>query len=468
MVGISKYGAYVPVYRMGKGTEAWTARGERAVTSFDEDSITMAVAAGMDCLGDADTNKIDALYFASTTSPYKEKLAATVVAKALALRPDAFTVDFAGSLRSGTAALKAAVDAVKAGSAKNILVTIADQRTPQPRSGEDETFGDGAAAFLVSATGVIATIDDVASVFEEIYDVWRIDGDVFPRTSEDRFIAEEGYFKATKAAATAVMARNKLSPKDFAQLIVYANTARRQTEMCKNLSFDDKTQMAPAFFGTVGDTGTALVPMMLAALLEKAKAGQKVLVVSYGQGSDAMIITATKDGAKPAGTHGMSGYMASKRLLPSYLTYLRWRNLVSVAPPAKRPPLKIPGMAALWREGNRNISLIGCKCKKCGTIQYPEERVCTQCQAQDQMEPYKMSRKAHLFTHANDYLGPVPDSPMVLSVVDFDGGGRGMFMMTDRDINQIKIGMPLEMSFRRLHTVEGIHNYFWCAIPARS
>ena len=56
----------------------------------------------------------------------------------------------------------------------------------------------------------------------------------------------------------------------------------------------------------------------------------------------------------------------------------------------------------------------------------------------------------------------------MISVINFDGGGRMLCSMTDRDINEVKVGMPLELSFRRLYTADGIHNYFWKAIPVRS
>jgi 3-hydroxy-3-methylglutaryl CoA synthase len=467
MVGITRFGAYVPYYRLGVGTEAWKGRGERAIASFDEDSITMAVAAGLDCLDGADTGSIDALYFASTTSPFKEKQAATLAARAIDLRSDIFTIDFAGSTRAGTAALKAAVDAVRAGTAGKVMVVMADERVPRPRSEFDASFGDGAAAFVIGDEGVVAEVEDICSYSHEIYDVWRVDGAVFPRSAEDRFVFQEGHLKAMKRAASSLMTRMGLSPTDFSKLVVYAQTQRRHTEMCRALGFDDKSQLAPSFFGQMGDTGCAFVPMMLVAALEEAKAGERILAVSYGEGADAIALKTT-DGLQGSGNgRGMKGYLAAKRILPSYLDYLRWRGLVDLAHAATRPPLKIPAVHALHREVQRNIALYGVKCLSCGTIQYPDERVCTSCQAKDNMEPAKMSKKTSLFTYSMDYLGPTLDPPLVLVVVDFEGGGRGMFSMTDRDIDEIKVGMTLEMSFRRLHTVEGIHNYYWCAVPVR-
>ena len=111
MAGIASYGAYIPLYRLDRAeiTKAWGGQfpvpGEKAVASYDEDSITMAYAAAADCLTGIDRKKVGGLYFASTTSPYKEKQASTTIAGALALGTEIRTADFSGSLRAGTIAL---------------------------------------------------------------------------------------------------------------------------------------------------------------------------------------------------------------------------------------------------------------------------------------------------------------------------------------------------------------------------
>ena len=69
MVGIVRFGAYVPLHRLGKETDGWTTAGERATANFDEDSITMAVAAALDCLEGVDRKRVDGVFFASTSSP---------------------------------------------------------------------------------------------------------------------------------------------------------------------------------------------------------------------------------------------------------------------------------------------------------------------------------------------------------------------------------------------------------------
>ena len=130
--------------------------GERSVASWDEDSLTMAVEACLDCLSGFDPKEIDGLLFASVSSPFKEKQVASMIAAALDLRNDIFTSDITTSTRAGTQAIKAACDAVNSGSARKALVTIADCRLAMPSSEFEQMFGDAAVAFLIGDDGVIA------------------------------------------------------------------------------------------------------------------------------------------------------------------------------------------------------------------------------------------------------------------------------------------------------------------------
>ena len=63
MPGIISYGAYVPLWRLPRGAIVKGLRGEKAVANFDEDSITMSVAAARGCLDDVDREGIDGLFF---------------------------------------------------------------------------------------------------------------------------------------------------------------------------------------------------------------------------------------------------------------------------------------------------------------------------------------------------------------------------------------------------------------------
>ena len=182
MIGIAAYGAYVPKYRLGRDTLGWNSTQERAVANFDEDSVTMAVAAGQESLRGKDRQAVDGLIFATTTPPYAEKQCAAIVATALDLRRDLFTADMTDVLRAGTSALKTALDAVRAGSARQMLVIAADHRQGSPRGDTERNSGDGAAAFLVSDAGVVASLIGFHSVSENMLDNWRSAGDPFVRS----------------------------------------------------------------------------------------------------------------------------------------------------------------------------------------------------------------------------------------------------------------------------------------------
>jgi 3-hydroxy-3-methylglutaryl CoA synthase len=241
MVGITSYGAYVPMQRLslgaiaGGGRKATAGGGERAVAYFDEDSITMAVAAAADCLRGVDRASIGGVFFASTSSPYREKQAAALIAKALDLPREVITADFGDSLRAGTTALRSGVDAVTAGSAANVLVIAADCRLAPPRSPLERSFGDAAAAFLIGSEGPVATLDARHSIAEEMIDLWRTEGDSYVKTWEDRFVVEQGYLRIVLDAIRGLLKKTGTDPKTIAKGLLYGPDARSHAALAKQI-----------------------------------------------------------------------------------------------------------------------------------------------------------------------------------------------------------------------------------------
>ena len=469
MVGISAYGVYVPLYRLGAGTVGWSGRGEKAVANYDEDSITMAVAAAMNCLQGRDRSQVDGLYFASTTHPYHEGPSAAMVATAAGLSRHIVTIDVGNSLRAGTMALKLAVDTVKAGTARQILVVAADLRVPVPGSTLEPVLGDGAVALLVSDSEVAASVEDSYSMSDEILDYWREDGHGSVRLWEERFNIDMGYNQTLPEAVSGLMAKTNLAPKDFARAVFYAPDARRHLDMGKKLGFESG-QVQSGMFDRLGNTGAALALMLLTATLEEVQAGDRFLLAGYGSGANAVLLKATEkiDGIK--GGRTLVRYLESKRLVSDYAKYLAWRGLVKTADPARRPPEEVPSPANVYRNRDRNIRFFGVKCKTCGACLYPPVRICVNCQTKDNFEPYQFSdKKAKLFTYSYDFIGRTKDPPVIIAYIDFEGGGRARVVMADGDIGDLKSGLTLEMSFRKLYTDtnEGIHDYYWKCTPVR-
>jgi len=466
MVGIMGYGAYIPFNRLerkriGEAFGKSVMAGEKAVANYDEDSITMAVAASLDCCKTYDTRQLGAVYFASTTAPYKEKQCATVLAGALDIKKDARSADFAGSLRIGSSAFLAAADAAAAGA--DVLLSASDCRLGAADGQNELVFGDGAAAFLLGDHDVVAEISGWHSISVDFHDQWRSADDTFVRSWEERFAIVEAYNKVVPQAAEAVMRKTSLEPKDFATVVLYAHSGRYQLEMAQKLGFRPN-QIQDGFYSTVGNTGAASALMMLVGALERAKAGDRILFLGYGEGCDAIVFTVTEAIENLQPRPGISKWITNKKSTMNYEKYLRWRGLLTTEP-ARRPRQMRPSLPEYYRVPEKNLALYGSRCTACGTPQFPNARICVECQALDQMEPYRFyGRRAVVATYTVDYLAESQDSPNVAVVVDFEGGGRIFCNLVDCDLDKISIGMEVDMSFRCLFTTDGIHTYFWKAV----
>ena len=471
MIGITSYGAYVPYWRLKREVMLSGGKGEKSVGNFDEDSLTMAVSAVINSVKGLDRSGVDGLFFASTTFPYKEKQGSSLVSAAADFRKDILTADFANALKGGTTAVNMAADIVKAGSAKSVVVVGSDCRLGAPGSPFERAFGDGAGALVIGDSDVAVEIEARASLYDEMIDVWRADNDRFVRAGEDRFIQPYGYEQAVLKAAGGLMKSQGMAPKDFAKAVIYAPDQRRLMGVAAKLGFDPKTQVQDPLISVMGNTGTAYPLMLLIAALEDSKPGDKILWASYGDGCDAFILKVTDKIEGLRGNRGMKSLLESKMDLGKYEVYLQFKGLLKAERGPQRAPEEI-SLTALWRNWDDVIRFYGSKCKSCGTVQYPSQRVCTKCHAKDQFDKVRLSdKKASLFTFSLDFVSNPLDVPMVVSVIDFEGGGRtAMSIMTDRDAKQVRIGMPLEMTFRKLYYCdnEGITNYYWKCVPPRA
>ncbi len=470
MTGIVSYATYLPMYRLSRSEigRAWGTggKGEKAIASHDEDSLTMAVAAAQQCLAGLDASKVDGVYFASTTAPYHEKQSAATIAAVLNMNAEVCTVDFGSSLRCGTNALRAAADAVRSGSLKNVLVLVADCRLGQPNGANEMAFGDGASALLIGSDNVIASLDSMYTLADEIIDVFRSDKDRFVRTWEARFVRDDGHGRVVPQALKAAMDRTGLSMADFAKLVMYSPDQRQLQAVSKSMKLDAEI-VQDTLYNQFGDTGAAQVFISLCAAMEQVKDGDRILLASYGNGADVITLTAQSGIASRKPARGIEYYLNTKLMIPTYEKYLRWRQIIELEPPATAP-MEQPSPVALWRDNKSGLDLHGVKCRACGTPQYPTQRVCMECGSKDDFDDYAFSDKAAvLATFSHDSLGISADPPTTVAAVDFEGGGRITCDMTDRDPSEIRIGMPVEMVFRVLRYIGGFYTYWWKARPKR-
>jgi len=471
MAGIISYGAYIPLYRLSRQelARAWgqaTIPGEKAIANADEDSLTMGVEAAIDCLGTMERQLVDGLFFATASPAYREKQNASIIAAAADLPSEVATADFGHSLRGGTTAFAAALDTVRAGSRNKVMVVAADCRIPAPSSDFEALFGDGAAAFLIGNDEVAVSIEAQYTVSSEFMDLWRRENDTYHHTWEDRFILAEGYAKIARKAISDFLNKNNLKAQDFTKVVFNAPDPRRHADMARALGVDAKTQLQDPLFTTVGNTGTAASPMMLVAALEEAKPGDTILWANYSDGCDVFSLRVTDYIEKIRDRRGIRGHLASKLTLQSYEKYIRFRNLMEWEP-ERRPPDQ-SSMTVLWREREQVLRCYGSKCRNCGEVQYPVQRVCAWCQTKDEYDLVRLSdRKGKIFTFSLDERAMALDLPNVIAIIDFEEGGRFYTVITDREPEALDIEQPVELTFRRLHEGHGIHNYFWKGRPVR-
>ncbi len=459
-VGLVSVGGHVPRYRLsGKLlAQVWPGAGggERAVANYDEDALTMACEAALNALGPRDPSRIGACFFASTSAPYVEKSSATLLASVTDLSAAVMTADLGGSLRCGTTALRLALDTVRAGSAAQALVAASDMRLVAPGSELEALLGDGAGAALVGADGVIATFEGGFSVSREFTDVWRNAGDRYVQTLPDMtFVKGYGLDKHIPEAIDGLLRQTGRKKEDIAKLVLYAPDARLHATLVRQLKFPEAAMPREPVIGRAGNTGAAACLLGLAAALEEVRPHDQVLVVSYGNGAEALLFEATDAIAHFRPIRPVSAQVAAGKPLAHYGKFLQFRRHVETE--IIRAFSSVPTMV---REERQNFRLYGQKCEDCGEVSYPRRHLCWKCSS-GRLRDYRISRHGRVFTFTKDHLVPNPDPPTVMVAADLEGGGRFFAQLTDADPDAVSFEMPVELTFRRLHEGEDYVNYFW-------
>ncbi len=221
-----------------------------------------------------------------------------------------------------------------------------------------------------------------------------------------------------------------------------------------------------------GNSGTPHTLVMLAHALEKAKPGDRILVVSYGNGCHALFFEVTENIKDMKNKNSISGCLANKADLDNYLKHLVWRDILRADMGLKGEESDRLRWSTMWRFRKEVLGLWGNKCKKCGTPQFPKERVCAnpECNAVDEMEDYCFSDKnVRLKGYTGDMLTSSIDPPAIYGDFEFEGGGKAQFDMADCDLDEVNSGGSFRLSFRihRCDRDKGITEYFWKAVPLK-
>ncbi len=472
MRGIISAAGYVPYRRLARADIATFmgsggGKGTRAVASHDEDTTTLGLEAARLALRAAPGRRPDSLWFATSQPAYLDKTNAAALAAALRLPGHVAAFDFGGALRSGMGALLAAL-----GGAATTLVVAADVRDGLPTSGDEASGGDAGSAVLVGdGPGVLAEIVGTASATDEFTDRWRAPGERTSKLWEERF-GENRYLALGQDVLTRALGAAGLGASDVGRLIVTGMHGRAVSGLIKKSAVADGVA-ADDLASTVGQTGTAHPLLVLAAVLEAAAAddgappGTVIVALHLADGADVIVLRTTEALTRwqPART------VATQVALGAPITYakfLSWRGQLQPEPPRRPEPARVSSSAA-HRNEEWKFGFVGSKDRSSGALHLPPARVSMDGGAVDDMEPVAMAdARGTVVTCTIDRLAYSPSPPIVFAIVDFDGGGRFPVELTDADADEIRAGSRVEMTFRRLFSADGIHDYFWKARPVRA
>jgi 3-hydroxy-3-methylglutaryl CoA synthase/NAD(P)-dependent dehydrogenase (short-subunit alcohol dehydrogenase family)/putative sterol carrier protein len=481
MIGITSYGAYIPRLRLDRmaifQSMGWfapaiimVAQGERSMCNWDEDAITMAVAASRDCLKGKDKQTLDGLYLASTTLPFADRQNAGIVSTALNLRSDILTSDFTSAQKASTNALLAALESVKGGDRRNILVTAADKRETKPAYFYEMWFGDGAASLMIGDTDVIAEYKGSHSVSYDFVDHYRGAFKKYDYNWEERWVRDEGYSKIIPEAVTGLLTKLNITIKDVNKLIYPCFFKAEHSNIAKKLGAS-KDQVMDNLHEVCGETGTAHALLMLTAALDTAKPGDKILVAGFGQGCNAFLFEVTEAITRMADRNRFKRTLDNKETTDNYLKFLKFRGLIHPEMGIRAEAPTQTAVTVLWRRRKMLFGLVGGKCRECGTAQFPKTEVCVnpECVAHRSQDEYEFADiPAKIKTFTGDLLAVSVDPPHKYGMVQFEGGGRFMADFTDCKMEDIKVGLPVQMVFRKRNNDDeerGFVNYFWKAVP---
>jgi len=342
-VGIIGYGAYVPRYRLPAKEVArvWTGgKGaglpikEKAVPGFDEDVITMSIEAAKNALARAgiDPTELRAIWVGSESHPYAVKPSSTVVAEAIGASASIQAGDWEFACKAGTEAIVAAMGFVGSKMADYALAIGMDTAQGKPGDALEYTAAAGGAAFIIGpAENALTTINASYSYVTDTPDFWRREYQKYPEHGQ-RFTGEPAYFKHIHAAGKAMLEASGTTARDYQWAVFHQPNAKFPQRAASLLGFTPE-QIAPGLLSPViGNTYAGAAIIGLTAILDVAKPGDRILMVSFGSGagSDAFDITVTDKLLERRDKAASTQDYIARRTPVDYATYARLRGKITM------------------------------------------------------------------------------------------------------------------------------------------
>ena len=474
MSGIQSIASYLPGFEMQRSVItaqlAWfdpnlkaQAKGVRRVANWDEDAITMAVAAARRAVS-ASSDEINCLTFATTSAPFLDRSNSNLISEALSLLGTTLTTDSTGSQRAATSAL---LSALRAATPETSLLCAADRRAALPGSANELRYGDAAAAVVTGAQDGLARFLAGATIGSDFVDHYRTAERATDYNFEDRWIRDVGVKQlipqAVKQALTA--AGRDIEAIDHLVLPIPAHHAKT---VIKSLGLPERA-LVDNLFATIGDSGVGHGLLMLDQCIRSAQAGQTICLVGFGQGCDALLFEACGNGDNIPG-QSPEQQLPSAQSIDDYLKLPAFSRVLQLGTGIRAEADKRTSISAYYRHHQTINSMLGSVCDACATPHFPPSRVCVACAAIDQLSDYSFAdRSARIKSFTEDWQTATPSPPMCYGNVEFEGGGNAFLELSDVAPDSLQVGSELRMQFRikDYDDNRGFRRYFWKPVPLR-
>lgn len=474
MLGITDYNGFVPAQAMSRAAMVdaigWIkpnlkglGKGARRFAEWDEDSITMSVSATRPI---TQIKQPQQLCFASTTAPFLDRQNAGIIAAALDLSRETHCFEFSGSQRAGTSAL---INLSKRHGMNSLLVA-ADRRHTQAGSVAEMLAGDGAAAISIGANNIVAEIIGVQTLYADFVDHYRTAESGTDYQLEDRWFRDEGLLKIIPEAIKPLLKNAGISISDINHFILPVPNAAMARSVAKHLDLKAGT-MADGLFEKCGHIGAAHALLMLVNVLDKAKAGAKVVLCGFGQGCDAILLkTTAKLKQRQAKRATLKNQLDETRIEENYIRFLAAGGRLDIDWGMRSERDNRTAQSVAYNKSRDIYGFVGGKCRTCGTPQFPKSRRCVspQCGALDTQADYRFADlPAIVKSFTEDWLAFTRNPPLIYGNVDFQGGGNVFLEMTGFRPGEVNIGTSVKPAFRikDIDAQRGFHRYFWKAGP---
>ncbi|MCK9150847.1 hydroxymethylglutaryl-CoA synthase [Methanobacterium alcaliphilum] len=346
MAGIVGYGVYVPSYRIKveEIARVWgddpnaISRGlvvtEKSVPAADEDTATISVEAARHAMTRAKVNpeKVGAVYVGSESHPYAVKPTATIVAESIDAAPDLTAADLEFACKAGTAGIQACMGLVDSGMVEYGVAVGADTAQGAPGDALEYTASAGGAAYVIGNKNTLADIESTYSFTTDTPDFYRREGMPYPRHG-GRFTGEPAYFKHVLSAAKGMFEKMGTDASDYDYAVFHQPNGKFYLKAAKKLGFSKEQVQYGLLTPVIGNTYSGATPLGLAAILDEANPGDKILAVSYGSGagSDAFSITVNDNIEEKQDLAPKVQDMIKDKCYVDYAVYAKFKEKIKMA-----------------------------------------------------------------------------------------------------------------------------------------